>query len=249
MSAIPTDAETPPPRQPGRLGRALIRLLMKHARVVEVEKLGDDFRLITLESPEFRGVSWAPGHKMQIAMGSAFVARTFTPIDWDVAKGKTRILGYAHGSGPGSAWIRVAAVGGECDVFGPRASLDVGHAAGTRVVLGDETSIGLAYAVSQHFPGSTLRCLFEVSSASAACEALERLKLDDADVFQRTDDDTHLEDIEDRLPALAASAGTFLLTGKAPSIQRLRRALKALGVPASRVATKAYWAPGRSGLD
>ncbi len=42
MSAIPTDAETPPPRQPGRLGRALIRLLMKHARVVEVEKLGDD---------------------------------------------------------------------------------------------------------------------------------------------------------------------------------------------------------------
>jgi hypothetical protein len=54
---------------------------MKHARVVEAEKLGDDFRLINLESPEFRDDSWAPGQKMQIAMGSAFVARTFTPID------------------------------------------------------------------------------------------------------------------------------------------------------------------------
>jgi NADPH-dependent ferric siderophore reductase len=166
-----------------------------------------------------------------------------------VAKGKTRILGYAHGSGPGSAWIRAATAGGECDVFCPRASLDVGHAAGTRVVLGDETSIGLAYAVAQHFPGSTLRCLFEVNSASAARDALERLKLDDADVFQRTAGDTHIEDIEHRLPALAASGATFLLTGKAHSIQRLRRGLKALGVPRSRVATKAYWALGRTGLD
>jgi NADPH-dependent ferric siderophore reductase len=186
---------------------------------------------------------------MQIAMGSAFVSRTFTPIDWDVAKGTTRILGYAHGGGPGSDWIRAAAAGGECDVFGPRASLDVGHAAGTRVVLGDETSIGLACAVARHFPGSTLRCLFEVNSDSAARETLERLKLDDADVVQRTDGETHIEGIEDRLPALAASGAPFLLTGKAPSIQRSRRVLKALGVPASRIATKAYWAPGRSGLD
>ncbi len=35
---------------------------------------------------------------------------------------------------------------------------------------------------------------------------------------------------------LLLSGATFLLTGEAPSIQRLRRALKALGVPGSRIA-------------
>lgn len=39
-------------------------------------------------------------------MGSAFVARTYTPIDWDPVAGRTRIRGYAHGDGPGSAWVR-----------------------------------------------------------------------------------------------------------------------------------------------
>ncbi len=38
-------------------------------------------------------------------MGPAFVARTYTPIEWDAIAGGTRILGYTHGEGPGSAWI------------------------------------------------------------------------------------------------------------------------------------------------
>jgi NADPH-dependent ferric siderophore reductase len=51
------------------------------------------------------------------------------------------------------------------------------------------------------------------------------------------------------LPVLAAAGASFILTGKATSIQRLQRALKAQGVPRSRLLTKAYWAPGKTGLD
>lgn len=249
----PPHSGTPPPRQPGRLSRALIRMLMKHARVVDAESVADGFRLMTLESPEFQGLRWVPGQKIQIAMGSAFVARTFTPIDWDAAAGRTRILGYVHGHGPGSAWIRDARPDDECDVFGPRASLDLRLAAGMRVVLGDETSIGLAYAASRHSAGSPLRCLLEVNTVTITRDVLTRLglgvDLDGIELFERTEHDAHLDAIERRVSALAATGATFFLTGKASSIQRLHRGLKALGVPAARLLTKAYWALGKTGLD
>ncbi len=170
-------------------------------------------------------------------------------IEWDTTAGRTRILGYAHGNGPGSAWVCDTRPGDECDVFGPRASLDVSHAAGMCVVFGDETSIGLAYALSRHAPGGPMPCLLEVNTVANTRDVLTRLGLDGVELFERKENDAHLEDIERRLTALVATGATFVLTGKTSSIQRLRRALKALGVPASRVMTKAYWAPGKTGLD
>jgi NADPH-dependent ferric siderophore reductase len=229
-------------------GRSLMRMLMKQARVVAVEPVSESFRLITLESPEFKGIQWVAGQKVQIAMGSAFVARTFTPIEWDAVAGRTRILGYAHGHGPGSAWVREVSPGDACDVFGPRASLDVGNAR-MPVVIGDETSIGLACALGGQLRPATLPCLLEVKAAAPVREVIARLHLDAAELFECTENDTHLDGIERRLPALAAAGASFVLTGKASSIQRLRRVLKDSGVAASRVRTKAYWAPGKTGLD
>jgi NADPH-dependent ferric siderophore reductase len=247
--SVPRVSDHSTQRQPGRLGRALIRMMMKHARVVGSELVADGFRLITLESPDFRGQSWVPGQKMQIAMGSAFVARTFTLIDWDAAAGRTKILGYAHGNGPGSSWISNARPGDECDVFGPRASLDVSHDRGPRVVLGDETSIGLAYALSCQHLHSPLQSLLEVNAVANTRDVFARLDIGPVELFERKGNDAHLEEIERRLSALAAAGATFVLTGKAPSIRRLRHVLKALGTPAGQLVTKPYWAPGKTGLD
>ena len=47
----------------------------------------------------------------------------------------------------------------------------------------------------------------------------------------------------------AATGASFVLTGKAGTIQALRQRLRLLSVPAARVITKAYWAPGKAGLD
>lgn len=249
MTAAPQGLAAPPPRQPGRVGRALIRMLMRHAHVVAVESVADRFRLMTLEGPGFKGLSWVPGQKVQVAMGSAFVARTFTPIEWDASSGRTRLLGYAHGSGPGSAWISGARPGDECDVFGPRASLDASRVGGQCVVLGDETSIGLAGALSRQLPGGALRCLIEANDVADSRQALTRLEIADVELFERTGHDAHLDEIERRLPALAAAGASFVMTGKATSIQRQRRVLIGLGVPAGRLLVKPYWAPGKTGLD
>jgi NADPH-dependent ferric siderophore reductase len=51
------------------------------------------------------------------------------------------------------------------------------------------------------------------------------------------------------LPAQVAAGASFVLTGKAGTIQHVRQGLRQLAVPASRIVAKAYWAPGKTGLD
>ena len=58
-------------------------------------------------------------------------------------------------------------------------------------------------------------------------------------MIERIADDAHLAAAEAEMLRLAASGAHFVLTGKASSIQRVSRALKAAGVVASRVKTKA----------
>ncbi len=248
MSA-PGVPERPAPQQQGRLSRMLVRLLMRRATVVAVEQLAEPFRLITLEGPELAGVTWTAGQKIQIAMGSAFMARTYTPIRWDAAAGRTDILAYAHGDGPGSAWVRGVRPGDMCDLFGPRPSLDVRGLSGRLAVFGDETAIGLAHALANEDPARPVACHFEVGDVDGARQVVARLGLGPARLFARRADDAHLEAVEAALPALAAAGTSFVLTGKAGTVQQLRQALKRHAVPSARTAAKAYWAPGKTGLD
>jgi NADPH-dependent ferric siderophore reductase len=241
--------EHPTSKASGRLSKALQRLFMKHATVVAIEQLTDRFRLITLEGSALKGVAWTPGQKIQIAMGSAFVARTYTPIEWDAAAGRTRILGYAHGDGPGSAWLLALKPGDECNIFGPRSSLDVSRAAGPLAVFGDETSIGLAYALTHQDRTWPVACCFEVGDIGSAGEVVARLGIGDAALFVRKWDDAHLEEMKAALPALVATGASFALTGKAGTIQQLRQCLKRPPGLTRHIASKAYWAPGKAGLD
>jgi len=232
-----------------RLSRMLVNLLMKRARVVAAETLAERYRLITLEGPALERVAWIAGQKVQIAMGSAFVTRTYTPIEWNASAGRACILGYAHGDGPGSAWVLGVRPGDECDVFGPRSSLDVRHLPGPLVLLGDETSIGLAFALVQQDPARLVTCGFEVDDVDACRQVAARLGLEDAMIFAKSADGTHLGAMAAMMSPRAQAGMAFVLTGKAGTIQALRQDLKRHGVPAARVATKAYWAPGKVGLD
>lgn len=236
-------------RAEGRLSAMLRRTFMRRATVSACQHLGAGFDLITLESPAFQNLEWTPGDKIQIAMGSAFVARTYTPIEWDAAAGRTRLLAYAHGDGPGSDWIRSLKTGDACDVFGPRASLDVSWLPGPVFMLGDETTFGIALAMRRQPYAESIDFIFEVNDRTQSRRALDALAFGPSRLIERQADDRHLEEIEAELPARARSGATFVLTGRSIAIQRLRRALKPLEVPAARLMTKAYWAPGKAGLD
>lgn len=229
------------------LRSAITRLVTKRLTIVACEPLARDMVLLTLEGAALIGASWKPGQKLQIAMGSAFDTRTYTPIDWDARHGRTRILGFAHGSGPGSDWLRDAKVGDTCDVLGPRRSISDHGLQGPIAVFGDETSLGLACALARDT--RTLSFHFEVGDVAAIEQVVARLGLRDATLVSRMPEDGHLEAVAAVLRPAAAAGWSFMLTGRALLIQRLRVELKQLEVPAERFVTKAYWAPGKAGLD
>jgi NADPH-dependent ferric siderophore reductase len=235
-------------REPGRIKKTLIQMFMREARLAERRHLGDRFFSLRLEGAALRGVTWTPGEKIQISLGSTFATRTYTPTEWDAANGSTRILAYAHGDGPGSDWVRSGKVGDRCHLFGPRSSLDVEKMPAGALLFGDETSIGLAIALTAHHRENPPRCIFEVNAAEETLPMLSACGLPGATVIERDTDGTHLQDII-RAIDTAPPHKVAILTGKASSIQRMHRHLKQNGGSARSVVTKAYWAPGKQGLD
>jgi ferric-chelate reductase (NADPH) len=242
-----TRAVAPP--TPGRLTRTLLRWVMRPARVAAVETLSPHFRLVDLEGEALRNVAWAVGQKIQIAMGSGFSARTYTPMSWDAVSGRTRLLAFGHGDGPGGRWSSGLREGDTCQFFGPRRSLDLSGLQSPVVLFGDETSFGLAVALRDSSQADGAIHVFEASDAAESRPVLEAIGLGQATLIERIADDVHLAAAEAEVLRLAASGAHFVLTGKASSIQRVSCALKAAGVVSSRVKTKAYWAPGKVGLD
>jgi NADPH-dependent ferric siderophore reductase len=226
----------------------LRRMFMRPATVSARERIAKSFHLITLEGSALRDAAWTPGQKVQIAMAERFVTRTYTPIEWDASAGRTRILCYAHGDGPGSAWARDVKPGDECDVFGPRNSIDPHSTSKPLVIFGDETSIGLACAFLTQNPIQSISCHFEVDDEEAASETLRRLGLDAA-LYVKRAGDAHVEQMATAIEAPAVARMRFVLTGRAGTVQRLRQGLKEAGVPTPFINTKVYWAPGKIGLD
>jgi NADPH-dependent ferric siderophore reductase len=246
---LPKGSPERPAKTGGRLSQALIKLMMRQASIVAAESLADRFKLITLEGEALSNVAWIPGQKIQISMGSAFVARTYTPIAWNGSAGRTCILAFEPGHGPGSDWVRNVEPGDRCNLFGPRTSLDLRGVTSPLALFGDETSIGLAYALSHAKPDRAMSFVFEVDDVSAARQVLQKLDLDHVELIARQPDDAHLDAMDAKLPQFLAANMSFVLTGKASTVQRLRQSLKLYADPRTAVLTKAYWAQGKSGLD
>lgn len=231
----------------GIFARAFARLFLKSAHVRSHDVLAPGFHRVELAGNALKGVRWTPGSVIQIGM-SAFSARTFTPITWNPDRGETCFVGFAHGDGPASDWLIAAEPGQSCDFFGPRAAIELGKHPAPRFLFGDETSLGLALAATRFCSGHTI-CLLEVNSLDRAKQALGAVTLRNIELIERRDDETHMARAVEHMSALSANCETFILTGKAGSIQRMRRALKSQNISSSRIAAKVHWAPGKTGLD
>ncbi|MBN9218310.1 MAG: siderophore-interacting protein [Mesorhizobium sp.] len=221
---------------------------MRPARVAAVSAVSEHFRLVDLEGDALKNIAWTVGEKIQISMGTGLMARTYTPISWDTERGRTRLLAFMHGDAPGSRWAGGLREGDTCQFFGPRRSLDLSGIEAPLVLFGDETSFALAAALrTLQSPRTTV--IFEVSDVAESGPVLEEIGLGDANLTARAANDAHLGAVADKVAAHASTGAHFVLTGKAPAIQHVNRALRAAGVGSSRMKTKAYWAPGKTGLD
>jgi len=192
----------------------------------------------------------SPGDKVQVKLDGGLITRTYTPIEWNRRTGTTRLLAYCHGTGPGSEWSSQVRVGDERQFFGPRSSLDLSSVTSTTILFGDETSFALAMALPLNGASSVRqRFIFEVNDRPEAASVLDRLGLAGTILVERRPDDAHLHEISHAILAFMQPTSTFILSGKASSIQHVSRTLKANGIETRRLRAKAYWAPDKVGLD
>lgn len=252
-SRLPEATESTPPvvKRPGVVESVLQKLFTRQSRVDSIEELNPKFRLITLSGDALKNVTWTPGDKVQVQLGG-WVQRTYTPLDWVPEEGRTRILVYLHADGPGTRWARSLRVGDVCTLFGPRRSIKLTQLRRPAVFFGDETTFGLARALrSTTREAEGVEFLFEVSTPSESLQALEHLGLAKAHHCVRADGESHLPELETRMLGLLDShhPAQFVLAGRSTAIQRLRQVLRNRGCYASQFHTRAYWAPGKKGLD
>ncbi|BEL05436.1 hypothetical protein Q0Z83_036270 [Actinoplanes sichuanensis] len=217
--------------------------LLTEASVTAVDHISADFVRLKLHSPALRTARWTAGTKVQLRLpGDGWTMRTYTPLNWDAAEGRTELLAYRHGHGPASTWCGEVAVGDGIRFMGPRRSIDA-PAAGERILfVGDASSVALACAFTT--TGAEVTHLFEAAAPALLAEALQTLSLP-AEVCAT---DTLL----DRLRALAPTVPVpyrLIVTGNAATVHAVRRDIRDWPAPPPKIVGKAYWAAGRTGLD
>jgi NADPH-dependent ferric siderophore reductase len=172
-------------------------------------------------------------------------------MGWDAERGRTRILVYLHAGGPGAQWARGLREGDDCVVFGPRRSVRLAGPRPAVIVFGDETSFGLAAALADQTDAPAVLGLFEVSRPGDSAAVIERLDMQGATLHARRENDGHFTELEARMVSLLREhpEADVVLTGRAGAIQRIGKLLKREDLAIGRRQGKAYWAPGKTGLD
>jgi NADPH-dependent ferric siderophore reductase len=233
------------------LSSTVEKLLFRPMRVLESEIVGGQFRLVRVQGEAFEGVAWTPGQAVQFYVGS-FTKRSYTPMDVDADAGSARFLFHLHGGGPAAKWAETLQVGDTCQVMRPKDSLDFKSIQGDAIFFGDDTSFAAAHALQSCSQNGTGQSYFiEVCDLDAAKAVASRLELEKAILIQQTSDDAHLAAVLERLAEGAAELQLpqWVFTGKARSIQTLQKSLKTKGIALGRSQVRAYWSPGKTGME
>jgi len=232
------------------IGDSLKKLLFREFYVSRVTHLSEHFQRIDFVCEALRGRRCAPGDKVQVNFDGG--PRTYTPFAFESARGALSLLVYLHGDGPSARWARNVSEGDRAFAFGPRGSLALAPESGPLTLFGDETSFALARVLLEsRGAASGLSFVFEVTNENESRAVLEALEVPHFELVERRGDDAQLTDVEARVRALLAHdvARRLVFTGKAQSIQALRKRLKVEPVAHAGQLVKAYWSPGKRGLD
>lgn len=228
----------------GRLLSFFGGLVLTEATITHNEALGP-YRRLSLRGEGLQAKTFEPGDKLQLLLPGDDV-RTYTPITW--ARGETSLLVFLHGeTTPATRWAQAAAPGDVVRFIGPQRSLSLPP--GPVVLIGDETSIAVAAALHLARPGQ-VEAVLSVADEDAARAAAAAVGLHSPTMLARgANTDVHHLAIADAARAAGAGASgvSVGLCGGAGLIQGVRAALRGRGVEGVRV--KAYWAPGKVGLD
>lgn len=216
---------------------AAARTFGKSVRVTELQRMSPRVLRVRLEGSAVEGIDFQPGMKIKLHVGGGQM-RSYTPAALDSAAGTMDVVVHCHGDSAASRWVSAVRPGDDASFMGPGASVaappDGLPWAG---FFGDETTIGLAEALTRAIPASTpVLGAIEVQADDMA--AVTGLRLDAVQRGERHGDAlvAHLADLE-----LPSGDGKIWLSGEASAVLALRQALLERGVGREQLCIKPYW--------
>jgi len=174
--------------------------------------------------------------------------RNYTVAHHDSRTGIVDIIFHIHGNGPGSEYANSLTAGDELYISSPRGRKVYDPKVHQQVLLGDETSIGLACALLPTLKqsGHAFQFYLELDEANRNAPAI--LGLENCNVYPKdgslSDEKCILE-----LPVFRKAdwrQANYILTGNVNTIQTLRKVLK--NRDAGRIHAQGYWLAGKKGL-
>lgn len=218
----------------GKMARLFGGLLLRRATIATAEDVGG-FRRLVLRGDR---AACPAGTKLQILLPSDDM-RTYSPV---ASPDGMVLVGWKHAGGPGGQWIAEVKAGSEVRFVGPQRSLEL--PSGPVIVVGDETSVAVAGSFEVERPGQ-VQALFQAGSVEDTRAAAQSVGLRSAFVFPRGETNQLVEAVA--AAHAAAPQAVVGLTGGSELVLAVRNALRKQGI--RDVKTKAYWIPGKRGLD
>ncbi|MEM6346759.1 MAG: siderophore-interacting protein [Bacteroidota bacterium] len=178
--------------------------------------------------------------------------RHYTPSHYDKAKGVCEVLFYLHGYGPGSIWADRLEAGDQMKLMGPGGKMAYQFEQQRHFCFGDESSLGLCLNIQSEAKkqGNAFKCLLELDAENQSWPEMIALE---AELMGKSHEYAAQEAL-DYIEAWPQTSwaewqeASFYLTGRAKSIQRLRKSLLNKGVSRKQIISSPYWAEGKKGL-
>jgi len=179
--------------------------------------------------------------------------RHYTPSLYDAEKQVCEVIFYLHDQGPGSKWAEALRIGDSMKLIGPGGKMSYLPEYKRHVVFGDETALGLMICMEQAVVknGQTFLGIAELESghldwikylnseATKAVESSFENPAQPAVDLMSSQEQLYLKDLH---------STCFYLTGRAKSIQQIKKFLTSKGVSSKQIKTYPYWAEGKKGL-
>ncbi|MEL7535187.1 MAG: siderophore-interacting protein, partial [Bacteroidota bacterium] len=170
--------------------------------------------------------------------------RHYSPSHYDKESGICEVLFYLHGYGPGSVWADRLESGDQMKLMGPGGKMSYQATQKRHFCFGDESSLGLCLNLQNEARtrGNAFKCLLELDEPNLVWPELIELEAERT----RKSDEFPAQEAIDFIEKWQHSSwpdwqeARFYLTGRAKSIQRLRKSLLTKGVNRNQILTSPY---------
>jgi NADPH-dependent ferric siderophore reductase len=242
----------------GQAGGPLADASLWHLEVVDVSEVGPDFRRMTLTAPGLDDFRYTAGQDLMFRVprpDGAVTNRRYTIRGFDASRAEVTIDVSLHGAGPGTDWVRRAAVGDQIDAIGPRGKVTPRVDADWHLFVADDTGVPGALAMIESLPAaSTIRAALEVDTPEDEQEPDGTAKSGLEIVWVHRSGRSEPGDpglLRDALVGLELPTGDgqAYVAAESTVVRELQALLIERGLRSDQVSGKAYWRRGLPNAD